>query len=485
MKKAFTLTLILLYSFVAPADEIDDLLSPLKKELQLKLRYDKQKEAVINNYINQLEKCLPADYVKRYDLCKSLYQEYRAYKFDSAYMYAQKMVNLATLSGSVYQKAESQINLAAVLESTGLYLETNELLNKINPNTLDKILKLDYYELLFHFELDRAKYNQGTFYENDHRRQAQKYLDSTILYTIPGSFKYHIHLAEKPSTSEPMASTTHYLYLYRQSKLTIHQRAMVATGLSYDYQDDEKIRWLVIGAINDIKASVKETEAIFLLGKLLASKGKLNEAYTFVQAAMNDAEFYNARLRKVSISGELSMISSSRIVQVESEKANFIIYLITIIGISIIISLVAFIVFFQMRRLKSKEIVINEQNATLKQINERLYIDSRIKEEYIGNFFKVFSGYIIKIEKLKISLERKIKTKKNDEALKIVDMIDIKKEIPINAYKVIIPCPNIVTPDKKTQTTAYSANNLGGCTNFIRKVPTNLPSIKASPAAPE
>jgi hypothetical protein len=428
MKKTLILVMFLTNVFVARADEVDDLIGPLKKVLQLKARYDKRKEAVIDSYKNQLEKCLPGDYTKRYGICKSLYLEYKVYKFDSAYVYARKLVNLASQSGSVYQKNESQIKLAAVLESTGLYMETNDLLKKIDANDLVKPLKLAYYELLFHFELNRAKYNRDTYYEGDHLRQAQKYLDSTILYSIPGSFNYHIHLAEKPSISEPMASTAHYLYLYNHFPLTIHQRAMVATGLSYDYQDDEKIRWLVIGAINDIKASVKETEAIFLLGKLLASKGKLNDAYAFVQAAMNDAEFFNARLRKVSISGELSMISAKRIVQVEGEKANFIIYLITIVAISIIIFLVAFIIFVQMRRLKSKEIVINDQNTTLKQINEKLYIDSRIKEEYIGNFFKVFSGYIIKIEKLKIALERKVRTGKNEEALKIINTIDIKKE---------------------------------------------------------
>jgi len=60
--------------------------------------------------------------------------------------------------------------------------------------------------------------------------------------------------------------------------------------------------------------------------------------------------------------------------------------------------------------------------------NERLYSDSRIKEEYIGYFFNVFSGYIVKLEKLKIGLERRLKIGKYDEALTITNNIDIKKE---------------------------------------------------------
>jgi hypothetical protein len=122
------------------------------------------------------------------------------------------------------------------------------------------------------------------------------------------------------------------------------------------------------------------------------------------------------------------MISDKRINQVESDKATFIIYLIAIVGISIILFLIAFIIFFQLKRLKSKEVIINEKNHILEYINERLYSDSRIKEEYIGYFFNVFSTYILKMEKLKIGLELRIKTGRYEEALAITYNIDIKEE---------------------------------------------------------
>ncbi|MDB5155436.1 MAG: hypothetical protein JWR50_143 [Mucilaginibacter sp.] len=428
MRKYLILIILLVITLTSRADTISNIIAPLKAVLLQKAYFDRKKETVIDNYKIDLYKCGPTNYERRYLLCRSLFKEYKVYKFDSAFVYAQKLVNLAQRLNSPYKKVESQLNMAMVLESTGLFIETYESIAKINSSTLEAPLKLPYYELLFHCENDLTKYNRGTLYEDIHSRNADRYLDSAIRYAAPNSFEQHIHLAEKRDTPGRPPGVTHYWYLYKNFPLTTHQRAIVATGLSFSYSGQDKIKLLVTGAINDIRASVKETEAIFLLGRELAEMGRLDDAYEFVQAATNDAEFYNARLRKVEFSGELSMISEKRINQVESDKANFIIYLIAIVGVSVIIFLIAFIIFFQLKRLKLKEVIINEKNTILERTNERLYSDSRIKEEYIGYFFNVFSSYILKMEKLKIGLERRIKTGKYEDALAITYNIDIKKE---------------------------------------------------------
>ncbi len=64
----------------------------------------------------------------------------------------------------------------------------------------------------------------------------------------------------------------------------------------------------------------------------------------------------------------------------------------------------------------------------LGKINDKLSEDAHIKEEYIGYFFNLISGYILKLEKLKRSIERKIATKKYDDLLLSINEINIKKE---------------------------------------------------------
>ncbi|MBS1503733.1 MAG: tetratricopeptide repeat protein, partial [Bacteroidetes bacterium] len=91
-------------------------------------------------------------------------------------------------------------------------------------------------------------------------------------------------------------------------------------------------------------------------------------------------------------------------------------------------SLGLFVVFIQLKRVKEKERIIEEKNILLEKINEKLTEDTRIKEEYIGYFFSMISGYILKLEKLKRSVERKLSIKKYEDISVTVNEINIKKE---------------------------------------------------------
>lgn len=53
---------------------------------------------------------------------------------------------------------------------------------------------------------------------------------------------------------------------------------------------------------------------------------------------------------------------------------------------------------------------------------------SKIKEEYIGYFFTINSGILQKIERLKTSIEQKIRDRKLDDIRTIVNYINIHNE---------------------------------------------------------
>src|SRR6202012_1279037 len=108
----------------------------------------------------------------------------------------------------------------------------------------------------------------------------------------------------------------------------------------------------------------------------------------------------------------------------ENEKNKFLKYFVSITGIALVLSLILFIVFVQLKRVKTKEKIIEETNAQLEIINEKLVEDTHIKEEYIGYFFNVISGYILKLEKLKRNVERKLVTKKYEDILLSVNEIN-------------------------------------------------------------
>ena len=430
------LTFLVVVTFVCPAfssGKTDSLLAVLKSELTKEKTYDSEKEARIIMLKQQLSAIPQTDYNAQYTLCSKLYEEYKVFQFDSAYVYTQKLINISKQTKNAAHLNESRINVAFLLLSSGMFTETFECLNTVNTSVLDNNYKLQYYSIKSRAFSDLAQYNNDKTYAPFDQSEAVKYIDSAIAISPPDSFNRLYHMGNKQViTGQLQVPSTYYITLLEKYDMTDHQRAMVATGLSFFYnapnQVDERIQLMAIGTINDIRASTKETLASFELGQQFYREGDVKDAYIFIQNAMDNAQFYGARLRKIQIGAVLPIIANQQILVSENEKNRFLIYALSIGVVAIIVSLVSFIVFIQLKRLKDKERIIEEKNVLLEKINNKLEEDTHIKEEYIGYFFNVISGYILKLEKLKRSVERKISIKKYEDVLLSVNEINIKKE---------------------------------------------------------
>lgn len=412
----------------------------LKTELAKQKVYDDQKEVRIKNLKEKLANASQSDFNKQYDICGKLYEEYKVYQFDSAYVYTQKLIAISKQTGNAVHLNESKIKMSFLLLSAGMFTETFASLNQVNTHLLGDESKLQYYSIKSRAYSDLGDYNNDKNYAPYDQNEAVKFIDSAIAMSKPNSFEKLYHLGNKQVISNDVQKPSpYYIELLNHYQLTDHQRAMVATGLSYfyegPYQSDKRIQLMAIGAINDIRSSTKETLAIFRLGQQLYIDGNVEDAYTFIEEAMDDAQFYGARLRKIQIGAVLPIIAAQKILVAdkksllaENEKNRFLVYFLSITVFAIVIALVSFIVFIQLKRVKVKEKIIEDKNAELEKINERLIEDTHIKEEYIGYFFNVISGYILKLEKLKRSIERKLSTKKYEDILVSTNEINIKKE---------------------------------------------------------
>ncbi|GAA4323086.1 DUF6377 domain-containing protein [Mucilaginibacter gynuensis] len=430
MKILYTLLLWLLAVTVVYGQQNNDaLMSQLKGMLVQRRVYDDRKEADIAGLKKALKHCSPNELEKQYQLCSSLFEEYRSYQYDSAYVYTQKMIGLSIAMHDLPKQYDSKIKLGIILISSGMFKETLDCINQVNPKVLDKGSKLRYYRLQCVYYADLAYYNNDKYYTKQYVEQANKYLDTAISLTENNSFEQIMYKAEIPDTAgQKISNYKYYEYLLYQRKLTPHQTAMIAAALSDHYQGAERMKLLLIAAINDIKSSTKETMAVYKIGTNLYKSGDIKNAYLFMQEALSNAQFYGSRLHKIEIASVLPDIAANKILISENEKNKFIIYLLSSLIIVVIISLISFIVFIQLKRLRVKERIIEEKNNQLEKINKRLSEEARIKEEYIGYFFNVFSEYILKLEKLKRNAERKMKSKKYDEVLALLSQIDIKQE---------------------------------------------------------
>jgi len=415
------------------SSKTDSLLAQLKVELSRKNRYDDKKELHIKELKAKLESTPKTNFNAQYNLCDKLYEEYKVYQFDSAYVYTQKLLGISKSIKNASKENETRIKVGFLLVSAGMFKESFDCLNHIDVRLLNDSSKREYYKIKSRAYADLAEYNSDSNYSPSDKAEAIKYTDSAITLSKPNSFDWLYSQGDRQVISlQTQKPSPYFTKLLDSYDITEHQRAMVSTGLSFFYnkptQYDERVYLMAVGAINDIRSSTKETLALFKLGQQLYQNGDIKDAYTFIQQAMDDAQFYGARLRKIKIGAVLPVVAAQINIATEKEKNKFLIYLLSITVVAILIALVSFIVFIQLKRLKVKERIIEEKNVLLEKINDKLIEDTHIKEEYIGYFFNVISGYILKLEKLKRNVERKITIKKYDDVLLSVNEINIKKE---------------------------------------------------------
>jgi tetratricopeptide (TPR) repeat protein len=410
----------------ASAMRSDSLLSVLRSEIVKKNKYDRQKNEQIAALRQKLRTQPTANLEAKYRATLGLFEAFQDYRFDSTFHYAQQLVQISKMLHDDRRLAENRLRLGTTLIASGMFKETFDCLREIDGRLLDRKLKKSYYILYSWAWSDLSKYNADRFYAPEDRGRKFRYLDSAIALTDKGSFEQLILQAQQKPGTGPHPER-YYVELMKR-KLSQHEEAMVVTGLSRYRKGAEKIRLLAIAAINDVRTSTYRAQALLDLGSTLFEQGKVDEAYFFLQQAMEQANKFGARMQRYQVARMLPVVTDQRDLMARREKQRVQVILASVVIITVIIGLIGFIIFVQLKKVRSGEHIIRENNRLLEQKNTQLWEEGRIKEEYIGFFFSELSRHIVKLEKLKNNVQRKIKSGGTDDALRQLDNVDIHAE---------------------------------------------------------
>jgi hypothetical protein len=412
----------------------DSLLNVLKKEISRKDIYENEKQARIKSLKKLQHKLSKTDYTSQYDVSLKLYDEYKSYQYDSAYVYVNKLKNLSVDMNDMSRAYYSQIKLGFILLSSGMFKETFDCMSRVNSKLLNDSMKVEYYFIMYRCNSDLAKYNSDKYFTPDYIRKGNEYIDSAIKLSKQGSVDqiYYSGLKHIAANDNTSGSQELIKLITPNAPISMHLRAMITCSLGQIYissnRQEDGINLLIQSAIADIKSSTKETVALFTLAEQLYKNGNIKDAYNFIQLAKADADYYGARQRKIQIGAILPLVAAEELSHSEKEKQTILMYLLAITGLASLVILFLVMIYKQLGKLKHKEKIIEDKNIQLKDINYKLVEDAHIKEEYIGQFFKIISGYILKLEKLKMSVDTKLSIKKYDDIRLIINNINIKKE---------------------------------------------------------
>jgi tetratricopeptide (TPR) repeat protein len=294
-------------------------------------------------------------------------------------------------------------------------------------------MRREYFYLMARTCYDLSDFNRDDFYSTRYNVRGNAYMDSAIAlfpsnssqYLLMNGLKY-LHLRDVVSAQ--MSFET----MIKNFKLTDSEFAVAASTLSfiyfYNHQPVKSKEMLIRAAIADTRSCTKETLATLNLADMLYKEGDVENAYRYVKIALEDANFYGARHRKVQVAAVFPIIEGQQLSMVESRRKMLLWYSSIITVLSLLTIAFAIIIYKQFKNLREAKRVISQANDILTETNHQLGDANKIKEEYIWYYFNTTADYINKLDSLKKSMDLKLMTKKIDELRFSVDSINIKKE---------------------------------------------------------
>ena len=422
-------------------------LSAGSKTQQLRQKLDnllEQRKALIDNKnkdINRLKKNLTTseNTLKRLQTYEQLFEEYYVFQFDSAMTYLNKGIKLAKETQNTYYYNSNTISKAELLSIGGLYNEAIHEIEQVDTTVLDKAQHFEYYFSLFRIHTYWADFCNDKTYTPTHRLKAQEYLKKAMPFCDETAKTYEYYLGEYAVfvLNNPQAARAHYIKAIKQLPQNSRFYAMSCFALSGSYGNEgnteKQEEFLLLSSIADIENCTMENFALQNLAMYIFehNKDELDLAQQYIQTALEDAHFYNNRLRIIEISSKLPVIVSSY--QQTLNQRNKV-QMTAIIVISLLLLFLLSAVFYivkqtkrlslQQQELQKNNNQLSELNRQQKELNTQLHalnallVDTNSKRERLAKLYiDLCAKYIARLKKQQTLVKRKIKANQTTELL--------------------------------------------------------------------
>ena len=364
---------------------------------------------------------------QQYDLNQRLYDEYVAYKFDSAFYYIEKNVNALSASADHDRFAASAVRMAHILAVTGLFDRARRLLDKVNPDSISDQQKIAYYTQQSELNLYRSEMAQFTNYFYDYIKRAQYYRQLVMQIAPKDSYDYVFnratYICEAGDTEEAIRILEAYLNKTEQGTRIY---SIITSTLAFFYQKkgvpEKQEYYLLLSAISDERSAIRENNSLRSLSELLMDRGNYDDAYRYLLQAISEAKFYGSRIRLMQVGRMAPQILQLYDAERTRTQQRTSLLLMVISFISIILAGIIVYTLILYRKKHAAGLKIIEMNKMLashseeiESVNTQMKEANRIKEEYIGRFLELSSQLISDSEQRLKQLNRLARERKLEE----------------------------------------------------------------------
>jgi len=394
---------------------------------------------------------------ERLKMYEQMYQEYLTYRYDSALVYVQRSLNLAKELGNTTYYQQAVINYALLNARGGFYSEAHNYLKSVNPEELSDSLKYDYYITHFWLYLYWTQYSSDELVKSEYWQKMKENLVEAIRYEKDNTVNYHYLMGERMHyiDEDSEKAALYYRKVVDMAPINSKLYASAAFALARCYMDkgdmDMYELWLTNSAISDIVTPLKENLSLQELAMYLFEKDNSNvdRATNYIYCSMEDAQFFNNRLRLIELSGRFSTILSAYTSKINDQKSHILYGMIILALLTLAILVSALYIKRQNGQLhrrreelqakneelhqqheevRQKNALLEEQGRQLSGLNEQL-MDTNFKREGLAKIYiDLCAKYIDKLKKYQTLVKRKIKANQVQELLSTISSSRISEE---------------------------------------------------------
>ena len=413
----------------------------LQEQLELLLSHQTAHIKRKNETINRIKKGLLTEEktLKRLQTYDLLYQEYYVFQFDSAMTYLDKGIDLAKETANTYYYNSNVIHKAELLSIGGLYSEAIETISLVDTTALDRTQKFDFYLSLFRIHTYWADFCNDHTYTPAHREKAKQALIKAMDYCDETAKTYEYYYGEYCVfvLNDPKKARSHYLKATSLLPTDSRFYAMACFALSGSYANegrtDQQEKYLLLSSIADAENCTMENYALQTLAMYIFEhdKNRIDRAQEYIQKSLEDARFYNNRLRIIEISNKLPVIVNSYQQTLNTRNR---VQMIAIIAISLLLIFLLVAITYivkQTKRLRLQQRELQKNNDCLSELNTRqkglntqlhklnaLLIDTNRKREGLAKLYiDLCAKYITRLKQQQTLVKRKIKANQTSELL--------------------------------------------------------------------
>ena len=353
---------------------------------------------------------------QQYAVNALLYKEYLKFRFDSALNYIMRNLKLAERLNRTEWINDTRFDLCRIFSGSGMYYESMDVLKSIDYADLSEKQQLDFLFCHHHLYAELGLYTALPDYGSKYTAISNAYRDSLLARLDPQSEDALLLVAAKLQDQGKFEESRKInSMLISRVKQGSPEFALYAflRAISYRIQGNTELqeKYLILSAISDIKNAVKDNVSLTLLAVLLYDKNEIDQSYKYITYSLEDAKFYNSRLRYVEISKILPLISESFRIKNEKQQVQLRFYAFTITILALLLIVASLFLYKQMKRLSKARVSLQQANtqlnvlhndmirvnSQLKILNHELFESNRTKEEHIGFFLNLCSTYIDKL----------------------------------------------------------------------------------------